>query len=49
MKTSKKVKELKKIGCTVEHKWTGVFAICDDELIDDDNWIFTDERKIKYE
>jgi hypothetical protein len=48
MKTSKKEEELKKIRGTVEHKWTGAFAICDDELIDDDNWVFADGRKIKY-
>ena len=39
---------MKKIGCTLWHKWTGAFAICDKELLNDSNWEFFSNQKIKF-
>lgn len=32
----------KTIGCCVEHKHTGTFAVCDEDMVFDNDWIITD-------
>ena len=48
MKSNNNV-SIKKIGCTVEHRHTGAFALCDEDMIDDLNWVFYSYKKIKYQ
>ena len=30
---------MKTLGCLVEHKYCGIIAICDEDMLDDNDWV----------
>jgi len=39
---------MKTLGCTVEHKYAGLYCICDESMLNDPLWVFVDERQVKF-
>ena len=38
----------KHVGCTVEHRMVGGYATCDEDLINDPDWIFVSHKQVVY-